>query len=268
MLALFMRPAAAAAQAEELGRIERMLRLGLDDSSAEHTCGPTSDVAVQRRGGSVWQDGSCELAVILEDRIRVRPRTVVRLKLRSVDGEGDIALSADSLFSEIGGADEAFYTIRETPEQITGWELAVTRGSLALHWVRGQLALFIEGTRAIISGTRVVVSADPDGETSTLHLIEGDVSFPDYPDVTLSPGESARLRPNAAPVVTAAGPALAERFQRTAEWAVDDAWGRPFYTKPWLYAGIAAVAGGVAVWRISSGDDKRYRGTIIIRIPW
>src|SRR5690606_4873824 len=130
-----------------------------------------------------------------EDRIRVRPRTVVRLLIRSPAGDGDLALSADSLFSEIGGAEEALYEIRETPERLTGWELVVTRGSLALHWLRGQLSLFSSGTRAVVSGTRLVLTAAPDGESGILHLVEGTVTFPDHPEVTLAAGEWARLRP-------------------------------------------------------------------------
>jgi hypothetical protein len=260
-------PRPLAAQADEVGRIERILRLSAAGGDGERHCGPTSEVGVLRRNTSDWQDGRCNLPLLTEDRIRVRPGTVVRLKIRSPAGEGDLALSADSLFSEVGGVDEGFFEIRETAERITGWELAVTRGSLALHWLRGQLALFNSGTRAVVSGTRLVLTADPDGQSGILHLIEGSVSFPDFPEVTMAAGEWARLRPGAIPDVTRAPDPVAERFQRTAEWSVDDAWRRPFYRSPWLYAGVAAV-GAVAAWRIYADGDGQRRGTVILRLPW
>jgi hypothetical protein len=119
----------------------------------------------------------------------------------------------------------------------------------------------------VVSGTRVVLTASPDGESGILHLVEGTVTFPDFPEVTMVAGDWARLRPGVVPEVTAAAQPVVERFQRTAEWSVDQAWGRPFYRSPWLYAGVAA-AGAVAAWRIYASDDGSYRGTVILRLPW
>lgn len=258
-------PLALPAQVVAVGRIERMLTLVPPGDETERTCGPTEQVQVIRAGAAALQPGRCDLPVLVDDRIRVLPRTVVRLVIRSPAGDGDLALSADSLFSEIGGEEEGIFEIRETPERLAGWELAVTRGTLALHWLRGQLSLFNSGTRAVVSGTRLVLTQSGDG--GMIHLIEGTVTFPDYPEVTLAPGEWARLRPGLAPEVTAAAEPVAERFRETARWSVDQAWSRPFFRSPWLYAGAAAV-GAAAVWSVWPDGDDRYRGSVILRLPW
>lgn len=284
VLPLLALPAApAGAQVEPTARIVGILDV-LDLEERRALPGPTRRVLVQRSDSDDWLDGRDELDLFWADQVLVEPRTLVRLDLSAGEARGRAHLSADLqaddgalVLEEIGGNDQALYEILEVPRELGDLALTVARGSLALDWARGRLALFAAGIRTVVSGTRLLLSVSADGQTGALYLVEGSVSFPDFPAVTLGAGQMALLRAGFPPVVQAPGGAQASRLGDTAEWAADDAWPRPFYRQPWvMYGGAAALAVGGLL--LLTGDDYdpgdiridggSRSGVVILRIPF
>lgn len=268
--------AAVAQQPDTVGGIDRILDLR---PAPPHTIpDATERVQLQRAPSPDWRNVAAGMPVVRADRIRVRPETLVRLGIDTPAGAGRADLGPRLVTEggplvlssvDIGGTDDGIYEIRETPERLGGFELAVARGSLALDWVRGRLDLFCTGVRSSVEGTRILLSVDRAGETAVLHVLEGTVTFPDFPAVMATDGQVVNLRLGQPPTLFDPGAEAAESLERAGRWTMEGVWprGRPFYRSPWLLLGVAAAA--VGTWQLlddGGGETPSRRGVVIVRI--
>jgi len=266
-------------QGEPAGSIQAILDLRGRSEGVEIT-GPTSRVQLRPAGAAQWRDGVRGLPLAPSDRLRVEPRTVVRVSLRRGDLEATAHLTSNPegpggpfVVEAVGGAREGVYELRDDPALPGAVALEVVRGSLVLDLARGILVGFANGIRFLVSSTRIVVTVSEDGGTGLLHLVEGSVHFPDTPDLILGPGETALLPVGGPPALLLDQGVLASGFADAAEWSALDAWPTGGSgTGPWLWVGAAAgaVLGAQLIrsW-IGGGNGSPDRsGTVIIRLPF
>jgi hypothetical protein len=238
--------------------------------------GPTDRVLRQSAAGP-WERVAPREVLILQDRLLVEPRTVVRLDLRNRAGEGRAHLTADPEsglgsvpLDSIGGAGRGLYEIGESPEEPGRMEVRVVQGSVVLHWVRGRLDLWAADWRATITGTRVLLTVSEDGERAALHLVEGSVMFPGAEDFLLRPGETALIRAGVPPILYPGPEPVAVRMAEAADWSSRGAW--PGGASPWMVAGVAAggAAAGLLIRSLirGGGSSPGRSGSVIVRLPF
>jgi hypothetical protein len=237
--------------------------------------GPTPRVTVTRAETGASLPGERGLPLFPMDRVTVDAGTIVRLALRSDGAEGEVHSSSNLeevggafVLDQIGGNERTVWEVGADPSEPGRIQLVVHSGTMAVNWFRQQLVLFVSGIRVLVSGTRLVVNVSEDGERAILYLIEGEVAFPDFPEVTIAAGQIAFLQAGLAPVVQVPPAAAAARMAEAAQWSSSTAWPGGF---PWVWvgAGAGAAAASALVWAALRNRDGRERsGTVILQIPF
>jgi hypothetical protein len=272
---LLLLPGVLPAQEPGVARIEGILDLATG-GAPRTVSGATERVLVTRAGAGEWLPAGRGMTLFRADRVLLEPRTVAWLALSAGEARGDARLAANLETADgaldlewIGGIGRALYEIHDVPRELGDVQLTVAMGSLALHWMRGRLVLFTAGIRSVVSGTHLVLAASEDGDRAMLHLMEGEVTFPDYPGIILPAGQYALLESGAPPAVHLASEVSA-RMAEAAGWSGREAWPRPFYMRPavWVGVGLGAVVVGQAVRMASNRDGGERSGTIVLEIPF
>lgn len=261
---------------EPIARIDRILET-LQGQRENEIKGPTDRVDVTRGGQGQPIQGRPDLPLLVFDEIGVTPRTLVRIETTAPGVRGEALLSTDAsttrgpiFIEDIGaGPTRAVFELRPAPRGDVG--ILVRAGTLVVNWLEGTLEGFVGGI-AFLAHSKLIVSVSPDGNTGGLYLVEGSVTFPDFPGLIVRPGEVVRLQAGLQPVIQAAEAAAARQLAEATEWALDDVWPRSFFQQPMFYAG-AALVGGAAVLAITqiggeSGAVQTGSGTVIFTIPF
>lgn len=269
LLALFlgMLLSEVQAQQEAIGQLQRIA-----DISSEQPVQikeETDRVRIQRQE---WINARPKLDLFLGEVMQVRKHIRADLEISRPDQSGNIYMVPDAPdTTEHTIREEGIYSITEDPQQLGGLKLLTVKGSLVIDWLYGVLRVDAVGISIDISGTRAAIVVDDSGDEGIVFLENGELRFPEYPNLQVGAMEAIRLRRGLPPVKIDLGAQQAQQMQEFIQYNAKEVWSqlRPWWQKPRFYVPALAVTVGAGILLINGGggDDGHASGIISIRIP-
>lgn len=212
--------------------------------------GETEKVQLRRGENSDWQMAGPGLELLVEDRLKLA--SYVHVDLR-VGGNQEGQLVALPNPTDRG----AVFRIQDYSEnELAGIQISLESGSMSIEWLRQKLSVVAYGIRTLIGGTKLAFIRDPENNNRILFLDHGAVSFPDYEDLKMEPGDIAILKEGEKPVIVKILPQKQNWLRGIIRYNAEDVWKAPpttpFYRKPLFYIPAAAVLIGGGAYLVST----------------
>jgi hypothetical protein len=270
-------PTEARPQATPVGQVERIAEL----------IGGGEPVKIDRRSDRVqilraeaeWMLIGPDAGVQTDDRLRVRRYVDVRFRVERPRERGRLVLLPEILtsngatvFAVDSVGTHADYVVSEDASSRGDLTIEVEGGSLIVDWSAGRLAVIAAGVRTLVTGTRVAWAVDATGDSGFLFLEEGRLTFPDFPELDVRPGQVVTLRRDLPPAVSTPEPTAAARLGEAVRYNGQRIWDgfRPFWQRPAFFVPGALVVGGTvgAIVALTGDDPPPLVGTVIVSIPF
>jgi hypothetical protein len=277
-----VRAAAVALLALCAGELESQVVIGRIDRIAEVSGArrerqirePT--VRVQRLTRGEWESLGPGAVLRSADQLRVQRFTDVRVAVEGTSHRGTLILLPELMdrtgtlrvFPATAGATaarDAQYNISTSTLPSQDLTVNIGRGALVVDWAYGRLSVVAAGTRTLVTGTRLLVEADDAGETGTIYLETGQISFPDYPDIQAVPGQVVYLQRGVAPLVQIAPPSVVRAARSSGDFHLEEVWAAA--SRLWMIPAVAAVATTVVVCCVGPEKGPSRAVTVVVKIP-
>lgn len=247
---------------QRVGEIRRMYE---DERAVEST-----ERATVSSRGTVYFASRGD-ALYLRDLLNLEGGLLLGLYIDGFESRGRYSFAADlgaidDVVTDTLG-EEGLYEIGPDPRRLRGLEFFLRSGQLFFQQLAGGVSVRAGGTIAYVDGTEVLV-VGADSTAGLLYMKEGQVRFPDYPDVRVGDGQLWRLRQGERPQQLLLGVSTLEAWRQLADYHRTQLSPKPFWQKPAFLASTAAVliGGGVLLF---SGDDGpgTASGTVTVTLP-
>lgn len=255
------------AQDDAIGQIQRIADISRE--KPVQIKNETDRVRIQRKE---WINARPKIDLFRREIMQVKKYIRADLQIRRSDQRGNIYFVPEAPdTSQHTIKDEGIYRITDAPEELGGFKLLITKGSLVFDWLYGTLSVDAVGINVDISGTRAVIAVDESGDEGILYLEQGELSFPKHPNLQVNSMEAFRLQRGMPPVKIDLGTQQSQQFQDYIQYNVQDIWStfRPWWQKPKFYIPAVAITIGGGIMLLSGGDGENgtASGTVIIGIP-
>jgi hypothetical protein len=230
---------------------------------------------VQRLTAGTWESLGPGALIRSADQLRVQRFTDVRVAVEGTTHRGTLIMlpelmdrTGTRVFPATAGVTasrEAQYGVSSPTAGSGDLTVIIERGALVVDWAYGRLSVVAAGTPTLVTGTRLLVEASDDGQTGTMYLESGQISFPDYPGIEAVPGQIVYLQQGAAPVVQVAPLALVRAARSSGDYHAEEVWVAA--SRLWVIPAAAVLATGVTL-AACCRDRGPSRGvTVMVQIP-